>query len=508
MEDNIFDHIIKGKLEQVKVPYDAASWQAFSQRMDALETQAGQTAEIDQLVQKNLGGKSVPFSSAHWDMLALRLERSRILIGRLHMVKVAEAAILLLTLLNLDAFQPGTERWQRPAIQPTGPIAQTEQPTEQGSTIESAASTEVAQSEVIAAPSMKKTDQAFLQSDKASKTYLNSKNSKTTSTQSLASNKSQNLDQISDLNQGILQNEQAMSDAALNTTTQDQPTVTTSQSVEQTSIAIATTSQSVEQTSIAIASAQNTMMAPLDQLSATELKYLNATQQNIQLISPMVQVLPTKPTLYISAYAGPDFLKIDGENTNSTIGYTAGISLLKRKGAWGIESGIEYSNLKYSTEVKREIIGGDPQKGFVGRTLKSIDFDMITIPLKLSRSVFRFKKTELRASAGLELIATAQVSPDYNGFYEPSSQPDPSQVQKPNVPNPASSKGLFEGGDIGKNTYLAVQAGLRLESPVCSSNKKLFLEINSQTLAFHKKLGPLDDSIVGIGLRAGVIASL
>ena len=106
-------------------------------------------------------------------------------------------------------------------------------------------------------------------------------------------------------------------------------------------------------------------------------------------------------------------------------------------------------------------------------------------------------------------MATAQISPDYNAFYTPGSlPPDPGNAPKPRVNSLVSSKGLFEGGKFSENTHTVVQAGLRLEQHLGATNKRLFVEMSGQALASNSQLGPLDDSFSGVGLRAGILASL
>ena len=127
MEDKLFDQIMKSKLEQVRTPYEVSSWQKLSAQMDKLEQRPGENSQIDQLIKDRIGNKEIPFNAPHWDALGERLDRMHILIQRLRTAKIAEAAILVLTLLNLDAFQSGETRWQKPASKTQEPIAQIDQ---------------------------------------------------------------------------------------------------------------------------------------------------------------------------------------------------------------------------------------------------------------------------------------------------------------------------------------------------------------------------------------------
>ena len=106
-------------------------------------------------------------------------------------------------------------------------------------------------------------------------------------------------------------------------------------------------------------------------------------------VSPIFKPSANKSALLASVFAGPNYLQIKGESQSRSTGYTAGVNFVKRNGKWGIESGIEYTNLKYTTQTQKEILAGNAQQGFVGRTLHSIEFDIVSVPFKVTRKIFK-----------------------------------------------------------------------------------------------------------------------
>jgi hypothetical protein len=248
------------------------------------------------------------------------------------------------------------------------------------------------------------------------------------------------------------------------------------------------------------------VIATLPTLAMAPLPGIN---ENLAFTAPMIKPSANKTKWQLIAHAGPDFVQVRGENRVTTRSYAAGVHTAMRKGKWGLETGVDYAQLSYKTKSKKEILAGNPTTGQVGRVLRAMDFDLVSVPLRVSRVIFKHKRTEVIAMAGPQLIATATIAPDYDSFYSPGSQPDPVPAPPiPRIPPVASTKGLFEGGSIKDNVHLAVQAAVRVEHRLGASNKTFFVEANAQSLLTKNKLGPADDSFSGIGLRTGLIAML
>jgi hypothetical protein len=482
MEDKLFDQIIKGKLEKVEAPYQAATWQQLADKLDIAEFKPETDTRLDQLAKEHLSAaRHGQMPKAHWEQFANRLDQSHILIQRLRTAKVAELAILILTLLNLDAFAPEKMQWQQPTIkQEVATKSETAPSTPQPATQTSAASP----LENQVAPKQKQESVKPGTQSKAAHTRTRVQRAggrtrpqpiaavpqaETPSSGSLLEALASVFSSDSEQKQGNSANEQV---------SQDVVKVLVNQEVVET----------------------------LPTLAVSTLPHIN---EDLAFAKPLVKPSANRTKWQLIAHAGPDFIQVRGENRVTTRSYAAGIHAAMRKGKWGLETGVDYANLPYKTKPKKEILAGNPATGQVGRVLRAMDFDLVSVPVRVSRVIFKHKRTEVIAMAGPQVIATATIAPDYDSFYVPGSQPDPVPAPPiPRVPPVASARGLFEGGAVKDNVHLAVQAAVRVEHRLGASNKSFFVEANAQSLLTSNKLGPADDTFSGIGLRTGLIAML
>lgn len=115
MEDSQFDKILKEGLEALKAPYDAQSWEALAQKLDARPLAA--PSDVDAAARR-LQNLEAAFDPADWAAMERRLAQERRKRGVLW-IKIAEAALLLLLLAYLSGF-PGDQsaRPDRPLSEP------------------------------------------------------------------------------------------------------------------------------------------------------------------------------------------------------------------------------------------------------------------------------------------------------------------------------------------------------------------------------------------------------
>jgi hypothetical protein len=497
MEKSLFDQIIKKKLEQVETPAIGAkaSWQAFAQKLDAVEFRAdADTTSIDQLAKEHLAKpKEVPYVPNNWNALSARMDRTKTLVQRLRSAKIAEAAILILTLLNLDAFQVKQTKWLHPKLKSNEPIVEVQTPSVSGST--------TGLGEMV---------EAKLTTTYSSEGQVGSKTPE-----------GNHLNQINDQNAGSYQQyivNQQVTDflAQENKTSQssnplvfDQNLPTTTDHVSNIIADLQTpASKIVSGSSTIIRSSSGIKTEMIEPLSASEIVEVASMEDGVQWLMPATQPFIARSIKRaLSVYAGPDFVSLGGVNPTRTVVHTVGVQYSHRKGNWGVATGVEYSNLSYKSKEKKDTLAGSAQAGFVGRALQNLQFDIVQIPVRATRSIFRKRKTEVLATGGVQLMATVQISPDYNSFYAPGSTPDPTSQQIPPIPPVKSVDGLFEGGRLSDNTHLLAVAGLRLEQHLNASNKLLFVEVNGQKL-LTKRVASTDATFAAIGLRAGLMATL
>jgi hypothetical protein len=476
MEDKQFDQIMKSKLDQVSTPYQPASWHQLAEKLDARAFDpTAQTTPIDELAKRHLATpREMPFVAAHWEQLAGQMDRVRTLVVRLRTAKIAEAAIIILTLLNLDAFSPKSQ-WQNPAQQKAAePIVQLDAPAR----TQEAASLSTQTGAIVGSETTNQTFGTTSAHLQAQKSGANSFFAASTQQLSQAISQSQEMAQLFE-NQQI---NQAVS----------------SQNIAQ-SNSSSTQNANLQATDASLVQTIPTLQPGL----------LTEEARSFAFAAPLIAPSANAAQVHFSVYAGPDIVRVSGENDIRTTGYTSGLQVSKRKGKWGVASGVEYTKLRYQTTPVKEVLAGNLNQGFVGRTLRSLDFELVQVPVRVTRKLYKKKGTEILATAGVQAMATVQISPDYNAFYTPGSSPDPTQIPPVSrLPFVPSSKGLFEGGSASENIHAVAQAGLRLEQRMGTSNKLLFVEVNGQSLLTRRNLGPADDSFAGIGLRTGVMAAL
>ncbi|MBK8554259.1 MAG: hypothetical protein IPL65_00115 [Lewinellaceae bacterium] len=103
MKDRTFDDIMRQSLSNLEVPYDASSWDALRQKMDASipDGSLESATAVDAAVLSQLEQLEVPYQPGHWNILSQTLdarERRR----KIAWYKMAEAAALLLLLFSFD----------------------------------------------------------------------------------------------------------------------------------------------------------------------------------------------------------------------------------------------------------------------------------------------------------------------------------------------------------------------------------------------------------------------
>lgn len=103
-----FDERIKSALDNIEPAYDASTWELLEKRLNApfAEEHPAAVDKVDKAVFHKLERLEAPYQSAHWEKLATRLDRLSRRRRRILFTKIAEAAIFLLLIANLDGLLP------------------------------------------------------------------------------------------------------------------------------------------------------------------------------------------------------------------------------------------------------------------------------------------------------------------------------------------------------------------------------------------------------------------
>ena len=152
--------------------------------------------------------------------------------------------------------------------------------------------------------------------------------------------------------------------------------------------------------------------------------------------------------------------------TKFSIGSGGGFVLSREtsKSAW--ETGLIYLTKKYQPKAL-SIVRSNSRGVQYKETLKSVQINLLEIPITYRYKFIRKEKVDYFASIGGTLNLITQANYDNNtSYYTPAlaltvldAAPQPSEIKKAKKFN----DGLFEGGVIQENTYLTAQAALGLE---------------------------------------------
>lgn len=451
------DVAVRESLGNFEVPFEAGSWDLFSKKLDAIENPVG-VADVDKVVARGLANLEADFQPGHWDLMSQKLDENERRRRRMLFVKLAEAAIFLLLVWNLADILPGGKQKTAP-FSSKKEMASAENSSENPSSV----------FEKMAATAKSILPNSF------SNAVLENENSG----ENQFANQLLNGENLSE--NEILQN----------------PNLTAQTIFSENENAAAANPDFQKYAS---------NFLPFGaQLS--EIQH----DRNIDFQKLTVKNKKEKH-FYISNYATAARQKVNtpfdekfdkaaySQKTNS---FGGGVALGFRKKKWGAETGLVYTSTNYHPEKTLEITGGNALAGFTGIYLSEIDLDVVSVPVQANRRLAKFKKVEIRATAG----ATAHFATATAHRYREIKIPATSGGNFPNrTAGHEPGKGIFEGGKFSENTWLTAEAGVRLEVPV-GKNAAFFAAADiSKPIAGN--ISPKNDRIGGMNFSAGVMARL
>lgn len=478
MDNNLssFDERMKSALENLEVPYEPSTWAALEQRI----SQAPAADAVDKAVFSALSHLEAPYQSSHWNILAERMVEQTRLRRRLWASKLAEAAVFLLLLANLDGvLGDGPTTTPKPAAPAASdkPIAQKSLRHHQ------AAGTGAASSETTTQPS--------------------SENPQASGTAGLAERFSASGMMLTN------------GDPTLNTTDNQWIEGATGAPA---SIRSLTNPRQLDGTTSTAAHAPQPAFAWLAPLSATpqgplfgDKKILSPS--DFPLANPVV-VAPSKAPKQQRFYAA-SFASLEKNHTQTagalpqtTPGYGGGFAAGYRKGKWGVEAGVAYSQRRFRPRKEVEIVSGNINKGYYGAYVREVNADMVSVPVKATRRIVKAGRLTAHAVAGLTANIAVEKSYQNKTVFYPGFQPQPGPdpVQQP-AGIAQTGDGLLEGSSLNGNAYLSATAGLRLEHPV-GKRYTVFVEGAYNPALTRQGIGPKPAQINTLALQAGVMAGL
>lgn len=453
MSEKYFDQHIKHTLEGLEAPYDPATWDLLERRLDALvaEEYPAPVEQIDKLVYHTLQRLEAPYQAAHWELLAQRMQRQASLTRRIRLTKLAEAAILLLLLANLNVF-PGFEP-EVPHRTKPGKIHRPDVPV---------ASATPEQSHRYPRNAGVAAQNAGAGSGKLLPSFLSNP-----TPAGLLDPGYRSAQSVSELMNGL----QQVAEKAGHRIAERQPA---------------------------------TDFLPLNMMAAVE----SPTRATGMPETAPVRRFREKSPFYLSTFASADqnLVLVNGERRPGS-GYGAGIGAGVRKGKWGAEAGIVYAHSRYEPQKKVEFYTGNVTNGYYGSTLTDVQTDLVSVPLKVSRQVARAGNTSVRAVAGVTTSFAVQKAFDYGTIVY--NDPNPPSTQPGNNPKlRKTGRGVLENGGLNGNVYATIDAGVRIEHPLGRGRYTAFIEPGFRQSLTRKGTGPNREPVNTLTLQAGVMAFL
>ena len=462
MKDTPFDKRLKASLDNLEVPYDPASWKALEQRLNApfAEEHPAPVDSVDKALFRTLDRLESPYQPAHWDVLAGRLNHAA-RVRRLWIMKLSEAAIFLLLLVNLEGLLHVTTPQKTPLPQtPASPRLQAEAPSGHRRNGGAAGTGRIDPGSVI----------------------VNAVPAEEEYPASAAARIVDGRDNFgADPYRFIPENAEGSPSAA---TILLNPTETP--------------------TPEHWASLPDIVKLPL--LLGNPLE----SAENRAFAAPVAQnVAPRQHRFYAATYAAYDWNHVSADGyAHSAGGYGGGMAIGYRIGKWGVEAGLAYNRKQYEPRREEEIYKGNTQNGYYGSYAKTVDADIVSVPVKATRQVGRFGQLTAHAVGGVTTNFAVDKSYHYASTYYPgSAPPDPnfSPGQQPQLRR--KGRGLLENGALNGNAYVSADAGLRLEHPVGRHFVAFVEPVYRHTIA-GKGIGPSPAKINTFSIQAGVLATL
>jgi hypothetical protein len=450
-----FDEQIKSALGNLEVPYEPATWAALESRLNVLQAPAD---AVDKAVAHRLENLEAGYQPAHWEILAGRMDQAA-RIRRLRLFKLAEAAIFLLLLLNLDGIL-GSIREEKPRAQPqpNEPMAQT-------------------------LPSK-------------------GKRNATPSVAQANAPTEQNSTRIGDLVAEVA----AFVSQVMGTSPAQTPENQTANPLPEPIAATRTAGGSVLDAHNFYGKNGFVRFPTLQRLQPTTRELM--AQADDPRFSPVaVEKSPRTTPFYGATYAAfeRNFVR-EGDYATARNGHGGGFAVGYRKGKWGVEAGLAFSQKDYRPKKEVEIYAGNLATGYYGTYANEVSADVLSVPVKATRRVAKVGQVSAHATAGLTTNLVLQKGYRQNKVYYPGSAPSGQGNPDQQPQYQQVGTGLVEGGALAGNAFFTADAGLRLERPV-GRRYVAFVEP-----AYRQSLGggvrEAKDRLSTFVVQAGVLATL
>ena len=193
----------------------------------------------------------------------------------------------------------------------------------------------------------------------------------------------------------------------------------------------------------------------------------------------------------------------------STPTHTAGAIFGAKKGAWGIESGLQYAERRYEFNGPLEVFQAQSGRPFLAWQMSDVTLGSVSVPLRVSRRIARLGAVEARIGAGLAVHANIQKDYQYRIVSLPAPPQGAGPIQTVNEKRHIGAGILEQGGRLRNNVFVSAEAALRIETAIgANSASKIFVEPSWMAGLHSASLGPESGRLSGLAVQIGVVKYL
>ena len=507
--EKAFDESTHHKLSSFDVPFNASHWDFMSQKLADLDTQ---DVNFDDSLRQTLNKTDIPFSSSHWDMMNQRLDDEfswKTKIIRFKIVEVALMILFLFTIINvLDTEGSGNSEKI-----PSSNIKKENRIFNQGTewrNKDNQYQQNQGENKVI---NPNDPPLVFNESGSEKKTDFNSPNQNFNTPNAIIETQAINLNEskgsfVNNAVVGSENNTQASSLNKNNDVLKELPVLPTSMFVFNENKALNLNDKKIN------SKTNSESIAAAEPLEVLRTKALTISELYDEPNTPKLTKRSKWWRLGVFGTANTDLVDVSyiykgdsGKGSDWSFNKGAGISLGYKRGKLELSSGLVYNQKKYQTQLPPEVIRGGVVINTPERVIlpKSVDLDMIQIPLSMSYSIMEFGRWNVYGAIGADFNAVSKINVQY---YE---TPDASNAQKTvdlrNIAEtdiPKYGEPFKIGLDKNNNNfYFTSHASIGAEYKI-TPGVSAYLQPNYEKHFGKTGIGSRNDNINTLSLHAGL----
>ena len=504
MKDEYLDHIIKQKMEDLKVPFQAEHWDLFVEKLD--EQEGGPAIlpaqEFDAQIFDKVKNHHVSnaLMSKHWAQFEIQLNQLINIRETLLKYKFVELSLIILMLLLVVRWddRPGHELLLNPP-QAQNIIQSNESLNGEGglpniSTKETNLQKE--KSEIVSAPLIENTGnkEVVETMDKpiAARPTDSSSKKQVSSSDFPSSNKNKYLGPIALLEQPF--SPQVVSEQALPIDASIQAEIIASSQPNAARIDLGSLD-------VLVSSPSLINWIPRDNILDKQIKVKPRWNTQISMAGggEINQIItPKNEENYINA------------SESYSLGYRGGMTLDfgKKDSPLRFGSGFIYSAKRYS--VGKTFITGSLLRSLTAEELDNVEFNIINVPVFARYRFLEKKRWSMFAQAGMSIQMAMQANyyvevPNLRNLPAPTSFNQIIQTPESQSNFVNQNDGLFEGGNFKENSFFTVNMSMGLERLMTDRFSLFFQSQYEYPMGyFSSGLGPTRDRFNTLSLETGV----